>query len=116
MSSDRLTTETGTHPAFTDVDHHERVVLWEVDDAVVWRVIRAVPHEFEAFAADLEGSAVGEGLVGGRARRVVIAQQEPAGLPGGAPGDATPPQRGAGQKGGGGGGPPPVAHRVASAA
>src|SRR2546427_6676684 len=107
MSSDRLTTETGTHPAFTDVDHHERVVLWEVDDAVVWRVIRAVPHEFEAFAADLEGSAVGEGLVGGRSRRVVIAQQEPAGLLVGGPGDALAQKRGRAQMVGGGVGRPP---------
>src|SRR4029077_11434065 len=37
-----------------DVDEHQRVVIGEMDIAVVGRVIRAVPGRLDAFAADAE--------------------------------------------------------------
>ena len=80
MSSDRLTTIHG-HPAHVhDVDHHQRVVLGKVDDAVVGRVVGAVPRELDPLAADLEGPAIAEGLLRCRSVRVVVPEQEPPGL------------------------------------
>ena len=80
MSSDRLTTIHG-HPAHVhDVDHHQRVVLGKVDDAVVGRVVGAVPRELDPLAADLEGPAIAEGLLRCRSGRVVVPEQEPPGL------------------------------------
>ena len=56
------------------------VVLGEVDDAVVGRVVGPVPGELEPFAADLQGPAIAERLVRRRPVRVVVAEQEPPGL------------------------------------
>ena len=66
------------HPAgIDDVDQHQRVVVGEVDVAVVRRVIGPVPRKLDAFTADLERAAILEGLLGSRAGRIVVAQQEP---------------------------------------
>jgi hypothetical protein len=56
------------------------VVVGEVDDDVVGRVVGAVPGQVDALAADLEGATVAEGLFVRRPRRVVVAQQEAPGL------------------------------------
>src|SRR6266404_2117174 len=65
------------HPArVDDVDQHERVVVGEVDDDVVGRVVRAVPGEVDALAADLERAAITEGLLVRGPRRIVVAQQQ----------------------------------------
>ena len=59
---------------------HQRVVVGEVDDDVVGRVVGAVPGEVDPLAADLEGSTVLERLFVRRPGRVVVAQQEAPGL------------------------------------
>jgi hypothetical protein len=65
------------HPAHVhDVDHHQRVVLGKVDDAVVGRVVGAVPGELDPLPADLQGAAIGEGLLRRRPVRVVVPEQE----------------------------------------
>ena len=60
-----------------DVDQHQRVVVGQVDDDVVGRVVGAVPGQVDALAADLEGAAVLERLLVRRPGRVVVAQQQP---------------------------------------
>jgi hypothetical protein len=55
-------------------------VVREVDVDVVRRVVRTVPRQLDAFTADLQGAAVGEGLFRRRLGRVTVAQQEPPGL------------------------------------
>src|SRR6185437_2107387 len=83
------------HPAGVDhVDEHQRVVVGEVDVDVVGRVVRAVPGQFDALAADLEGVGVGEGDVGERAGRVLVTQQQALGLVVADPGHVPVEQRG----------------------
>ena len=55
-------------------------MVGEVDEDVVRRVVRAVPGQLDALAPDLKGVTVGEGHFWRRAGRVVVAQQQPAGL------------------------------------
>src|SRR5712691_9216328 len=43
-----------------DVDHHQGVVLGKVDDAVVGRVVRAVPCELDPLTTNLQGPAIAE--------------------------------------------------------
>ena len=52
-----------------DVDEHQRVVVGQVDEDVVGRVVGAVPGELDAFAADLERAAVLERLLVAEAAR-----------------------------------------------
>jgi hypothetical protein len=59
-----------------DVHEHQRVVVGQVDVDVVGRVIRAVQGQVDAFAADLQGAAVREGLFGRGPGRVVVSRQE----------------------------------------
>ena len=59
-----------------DVDEHQRVVVGQVDEDVVRRVIGAVPGELDALASDLESAAVLEGLFRRGPCGVVVAQQE----------------------------------------
>ena len=83
------------HPARVhDVDHHQRVVLGKVDDAVVGRVVGAVPRELDPLAADLQGPAIAEGLLRCGSGRVVVAEQEPPGLLVPDPHDVLAEQRG----------------------
>src|SRR6266542_1991002 len=63
-----------------DVDHHQRVVLGKVHDAVVGRVVGAVPRELDPLATDLQGPAVAEGLLRCGSGRVVVPEEEPPGL------------------------------------
>src|SRR5215204_6509252 len=50
------------HPASVeDVDHHQRVVVGEVDEDVVRRVVRAVPGQLDALTAHVQGVPVSEG-------------------------------------------------------
>ena len=63
-----------------DVDQHQRVVVGQVDDDVVGRVVGAVPGQVDALAADLEGAAVLERFFVRWPGRVVVAQQEAPGL------------------------------------
>src|SRR5262249_53494396 len=63
-----------------DVDEHQGIVVWEVNEDVVRRVIRAVPGQLDAFATDSQRAAVPEGLLSHRPRRAVVPQQEPARL------------------------------------
>src|SRR6266542_3804723 len=66
------------HPAGVDhIDEHQRVVAGEVDVDVVRRVVGAVPGQFHALAADLEGVTVGEGHFWRWPGRVVVAEQQP---------------------------------------
>src|SRR4029450_884426 len=44
-----------------DVDEHQRVVVGQVDDDIVGRVVRAVPGEGDALGADAEVPGVREG-------------------------------------------------------
>src|SRR3982074_2470660 len=44
------------------VDEHQRVVVGQMDEDVVRRVIGAVPGQLDALASDLKGAAVLEGL------------------------------------------------------
>jgi hypothetical protein len=68
------------HPAgVDDVDHHQGVVVREVDEDVLRRMVGAVPGQLDALAAHLQGVTVGEGHLRRRPCRVVIAKQ-PAGL------------------------------------
>ena len=64
-------------PWIDDVDQHERVVVRQ-GDAVVGRVVGAVPGQLDPLAADVQGPAVLEGLGRCRPGRVVVAQQQPA--------------------------------------
>ena len=57
------------------IEHH-RVVVGQVDEDVVGRVVGAVPGEVDPLAADLEGALVLERLLVRRPRRVVVPQQE----------------------------------------
>ncbi len=59
---------------------HHRVVVGQVDQDVVGRVVGAVPGEVDPLAADLERAAVLEGLLVRRTCRVVVAQQQVSGL------------------------------------
>ncbi len=61
-----------------DVDEHERVVVREVNVDVVRRMVGAMPGELNALPGHLQRVAVGE--CHPRSGRVVIPQQEPAGL------------------------------------
>ena len=63
-----------------DVDEHQRVVVRQVDDDVVGRVVGAVPGQVDPLAADLERAAVLERLLVRRPGRIVVAQQEAPGL------------------------------------
>ena len=63
-----------------DVHEHERVVVGQVDEDVVGRVIRAVPRQLDTFASDLESAAVLKGLFGSGPCGVVVPQQELPGL------------------------------------
>jgi hypothetical protein len=56
-----------------DVDEHERVVVGQVDDDVVGRVVRAVPGQVDALAADLQRPVVLERLLVRGSGRVVVA-------------------------------------------
>ena len=76
-----------------DVDQHQRVVIGEVDDDVVGRVVGAVPGQVDPLAADLERAPVGEGLLVRWARRIVVAQQQAAGLLVPDPGDVLVEER-----------------------
>ena len=68
-------------PAWVDdVDEHERVVVGQVDEDVVGRVVCAVPGQLDALAADLQRAAILEGLFGCGPRGVVVPQQELPGL------------------------------------
>src|SRR6266542_1356058 len=70
----------GYPPRIDDVDHHQRVVLWKVNNAVVGSVVRAVPRELDPLATDLQGPALAEGFLRCRSGRVVVPEQEPPGL------------------------------------
>ena len=63
-----------------DVDQHQRVVVGQVDDDVVRRVVGAVPGQLDPLTADLQGAAVLERLLVRGSGRVVVAQQQPPGL------------------------------------
>ena len=63
-----------------DVDQHQRVVVGQVDDDVVGRVVGAVPGQVDPLAADLERAAILEGLLVRGSRRVVVAQQQAPGV------------------------------------
>jgi hypothetical protein len=64
-------------PARVDyVDEHQRVVVGEMDEDVVGRVVGAVPGQLDAFASDLEGAAVLEGLFWWGPGGVVVAEQQ----------------------------------------
>src|SRR6266550_2922878 len=63
-----------------DVDQHQRVVVGQVDDDVVRRVVGAVPGQVDALAADLECAAVPERLLRRGPRGIVVAQQESSSL------------------------------------
>ena len=56
------------------------VVVRQVDEDVVGRVVGTVQRQVDALAADLEGAAILEGLLGRGPRRVVVAQQKLARL------------------------------------
>ena len=58
-----------------DVDEHERVVVGQMDEDVVRRVIGAVPGQLDALASDLEGATVLEGLFWCGPGGVVVAEQ-----------------------------------------
>src|SRR5262249_22951698 len=63
-----------------DVDQHQGVVVGQVDVDVVRRVVGAVPGQFDALTANVEGVAIGEGHLRRRPGRVVVPQQQPPGL------------------------------------
>jgi hypothetical protein len=63
-----------------DVDQHQRVVVGQVDDDVVGRMVGAVVGEIDPVAADHERAPVRERLVVRGASRVVVAEQELARL------------------------------------
>src|SRR2546423_335053 len=67
----------GRPPAVHDVDEHQRVVIWEMDIAVVRRVIGAVPGELDALTGDAQGTTIRKRLFRRRPGRVVVAQEEP---------------------------------------
>jgi hypothetical protein len=63
-----------------DVDEHQGVVVGQVNEDVVRRMVAAVPGQLDALAADLKRVPVLEGLLRCGPRGVVVAQQQVAGL------------------------------------
>jgi hypothetical protein len=76
MSSVQIALKDRSPARVDDVDQHQRVVVWEVDDNVVRRVIGTVPGQVDGLTADLQRAAVLEGLLVWRPRRVVVAHQQ----------------------------------------
>src|SRR5439155_20167574 len=69
------------HPARVhDVDEHQRVVVREVDETVVRRVVGAVPRQLDTFTTDLQVAVIGKRLVRGRPSGIVVPQQQPTRL------------------------------------
>jgi hypothetical protein len=69
------------HPSrIHDVDEHQRVVVREVDEDVVRRVVRALEARLDPLASDLEGVGVLEGDVRDGTRRVAVPNEEPLGF------------------------------------
>src|SRR6266508_2031674 len=59
-----------------DVDQHQRVMVGQVDEDVVGRVVGAVPCQVDALAADLEAAAVLECHLIRRSGRIVVAHEQ----------------------------------------
>jgi hypothetical protein len=59
---------------------HQRLVIGQVDDDVVGRVVGPVPGKVDALAPDLERAPVLERLLVRWPRRVVVAQKQAARL------------------------------------